>query len=92
MSSRFIWNLVYVVEPKFVLPQDINPVWTHYAVSELKTEVEIIELIDTLDTLSYVCDVSASVWLHIILYICVTEGNPLHQNIILFTLLCRLIV
>ena len=48
---------MYVVDSKFVFPQDVNPVCTHCVVSKLENEVNIIDRIDNLDTRGYVCDV-----------------------------------
>ena len=56
-SSRVIRTLMYVIQSKFVFPRDVNPDWSHYFVSELVNAVELVDRIDTLDTLMYVCDV-----------------------------------
>ena len=48
---------MYVIQSEFVFPQDVNPDRSHYFVSELVNAVELVDRIDTLDTLMYVCDV-----------------------------------
>ena len=53
MSSWVVQNLMYVVESEFLLPRYINPVQTHYVVSELENVVKLIEHIDTSDRLRY---------------------------------------
>ena len=45
---------MYVVKSEFLFPQYVNPIRTHYVVSELKNAVELVDCIDTFDTLSYV--------------------------------------
>ena len=41
---------MYVVDSKFVLPRDVNPIRTHYVVSEIENAVNIIEHINKSDT------------------------------------------
>ena len=38
---------MYVVDSKFVLPQDVNTVQTHHVIYEIKNAVELIDHINT---------------------------------------------
>ena len=67
---QVIRTLMYAVESKFLLPQDVNPVRTHYTISEIKNAVKLIENIDKFYIWRY-ATFSSGAWFRVMLYICV---------------------
>ena len=69
---------MYVVKSKYVLTRDVNPIWTHYSVSELENAVNPIDHIITFDTWRSEV-LSDNPWLCDIIYL--PKNNQMTTNI-----------
>ena len=92
-SSRFIWNLRYLVYSELVLHEYFNTVQTHYFILGTRKCNGVCWLYLYIRYMkACMWMLYTSTWLHIMLYIYANAGNPWHPNLVSFTLLCRMIV